>query len=246
MKGESRRRSDRTFRALEGLLGHMHPKQDAHAAVEVLQNAFVSAGAMLAAPAHMLERNGLHPHDALLLSKLPELNRRIALETFGKRPKLDRFPLASAYLTANYHGAKVERFYMLCLDARGRLMERVFLQEGTLDGALFSLKHVLAEVMRVHPAAVVISHNHPGGTLRPSQEDINCTLQLLRALTAVGIPLLDHVIIAGRTAVSMRENGYVPSALWLMQNPDSRLLRGWLCAGAEAETSKAGSEAPEA
>ena len=89
-------------------------------------------------------------------------------------------------------------------------MECVCLQEGTQDGALFSLKHVRAELMRVHPAAIVISHNHPGNTLRPSQEDIDCTLSLLHALSAVGIPLLDHVIVAGQSTLSMRENGYVP------------------------------------
>ena len=228
MKSAARRKSDRAFDALDGLLGHMHPKQDMHAVVGRLRENYASADALFAVSPHMLEQAGLHPHDALLLSKLPELNRHIALERFGAHPRLHRLPLASDYLAANFHGLKVERFYLLCLDARGRLMECVFLQEGTLDGALFSLKHVLSELMRVHPAAIVISHNHPGNTLRPSQEDVDCTQELLRALTVVGIPLLDHVIIAGRTAVSMRENGFVPTALWMKQKPQSALLRDWL------------------
>ena len=228
MKSAARRKSDRAFDALDGLLGHMHPKQDMHAVVRRLRENYVSADALFSVSPHMLEQAGLHPHDALLLSKLPELNRHIALERFGAHPRLHRLPLASDYLAANFHGLKVERFYLLCLDVRGRLMECVFLQEGTLDGALFNLKHVLSELMRVGPAAVVISHNHPGGTLRPSQEDIDCTLSLLRALGVVGIPLLDHVIIAGSSAVSMRENGYVPTALWLDQAPEHRLLREWL------------------
>ena len=228
MKSAARRKSDRAFDALDGLLGHMHPKQDMHAVVGRLRENYASADALFAVSPHMLEQAGLHPHDALLLSKLPELNRHMALARFGEHPRLNRLALASDYLVANFHGLKVERFYMLCLDVRGRLMERVFLQEGTLDGALFSLKHVLSELMRVHPAAVVISHNHPGNTLRPSQEDVDCTQELLRALTVVGIPLLDHVIIAGRTAVSMRENGFVPTALWMKQKPQSALLRDWL------------------
>ena len=209
MKSAARRKSDRAFDALDGLLGHMHPKQDMHAVVRRLRENYASADALFAVSPHMLEQAGLHPHDALLLSKLPELNRHIALERFGAHPRLHRLPLASDYLAANFHGLKVERFYLL-------------------DGALFNLKHVLSELMRVGPAAVVISHNHPGGTLRPSQEDIDCTLSLLRALGVVGIPLLDHVIIAGSSAVSMRENGYVPTALWLDQAPEHRLLREWL------------------
>ena len=229
MKSSARHRSDRAFDAIEGLLTSMHPKEDNHARMEELKRHYASADALFAVSPHMLERVDLRPNDALLLSKLPELNRHMALSRFGAHPRLHRLALASDYLVANFHGLKVERFYMLCLDIRGRLMERVFLQEGTLDGALFSLKHVLAELMRVHPAAIVISHNHPGNTLRPSQEDIDCTHELLHALDAVGIPLLDHIIIAGRSAVSMRENGFVPTALWASQHPQTALLRNWLC-----------------
>ena len=228
MKSSARHRSDRAFAAIEGLLASMHPREDNHARMEELKSHYGSADALFAVSPHMLERAELRPNDALLLSKLPELNRHMALSRFGAHPRLHRLSLASDYLVANFHGLKVERFYLLCLDIRGRLMERVFLQEGTLDGALFSLKHVLSELMRVHPAAALISHNHPGNTLRPSQEDIDCTRELLRALDAVEIPLLDHVIIAGRSAVSMRENGFVPTALWMKQKPQSALLRDWL------------------
>ena len=228
MKSSARQRSDRAFDAIGELLAHMHPRQDVHALTNGLRESYGSADALFAVSAHMLERAGLHAHDALLLSRLPELNRHMALSRFGEHPRLNRLAAASDYLIANFHGLRVERFYMLCLDVRGRLMERVFLQEGTLDGALFSLKHVLAELMRVHPAAIVISHNHPGNTLRPSQADVDCTRELLRALDAVEIPLLDHVIIAGRSAVSMRENGFVPTALWMKQKPQSALLRDWL------------------
>ena len=238
MKSSARSRSDRAFDAIEGLLDCMHPREDAHARMEQLKSHYASADALFAVAPHMLERAELRPNDALLLSKLPELNRHIALSRFGAHPRLNRLSLASDYLVANFHGLKVERFYLLCLDIRGRLMERVFLQEGTLDGALFCLKHVLAELMRVHPAAALISHNHPGNTLRPSQEDIDCTLDLLRALDAVGIPLLDHIIVAGQSAVSMRENGFVPTALWARQQPQSALLRNWLCPVEEGSPAK--------
>ena len=238
MKSSARSRSDRAFDAIEGLLDCMHPKEDAHARMDALKSHYASADALFAVAPHMLERAELRPNDALLLSKLPELNRHIALSRFGAHPRLHRLSLASDYLVANFHGLKVERFYLLCLDIRGRLMERVFLQEGTLDGALFSLKHVLSELMRVHPAAILISHNHPGNTLRPSQEDIDCTLDLLRALDAVGIPLLDHIIVAGQSAVSMRENGFVPTALWARQQPQSALLRNWLCPVEEGSPAK--------
>ena len=238
MKASDRQRSDRAFDAIGQLLAQIHPKQDIPALMDGLREHYPCADALFAVSPHMLERAGLHAHDVLLLSKLPELNRCMALARFGAHPRLNRLAAASAYLIANFHGLKLERFYMLCLNVRGQLMECVFLQEGTLDGALFSLKHVLAELMRVHPAAIIISHNHPGNTLRPSQEDIDCTQELLNALSVVGIPLLDHIIIAGRHAVSMRENGYVPTVLWTMQQPESALLRDWLLPVKERPSTK--------
>lgn len=225
---EDAARNERAFRAIEALLARLHPREDAHALTESLRAQFVSADALFRAGGHMLERAGLRPADALLLSRLPELSRCMQRERFARRPRLDRLCLAADYLTANFHAFQVERFYMLCLDARGRLKERVFLQEGTSDSALFSLKAMLAEVVRVDPRAVILSHNHPGRTLRPSQEDLDCTLAALRALTVVGVPMLDHVIVAGERAVSLRQNGFIPARQWLNQQPENRLLRLWL------------------
>lgn len=225
---EDEARNDRAFCAVEALLERLHPREDVHALVQSLREQFVSADALFHAGAHMLERAGLKPSDALLLSRLPELSRCMQRAQFDRKPRLDRLELAAQYLAANFYGLQVERFYMLCLDARGRLKERVLLQEGTSDSALFSLKAMLAELVRVNPCAVILSHNHPGRTMRPSQADIDCTLEALRALTVVGVPLLDHVIIAGERAVSLRANGFIPAGQWLAQHPQHRLLRQWL------------------
>lgn len=228
MKTASKKRDERAFRAVEGLLCRMHPKADNAAVMESLRSHFGSASAMLASEAHVLERAGLHPHDALLLSKIHDLVRCSGRNSFSRHPQLGTLQRASAYLVASSHGLKVERFCMLCLDARGRLMEHVLLQEGTLDGALFSLRTLLSELMRVSPHAIILSHNHPGRTLSPSREDVDCTRCVIRALTAVGIPLLDHIIVAGGQAVSMRDNGFIPVPQWLGQAPDNRMLRSWL------------------
>lgn len=222
------RQSEDAFDALEAMLHHMHPKEDTHVIVERLRERFVSASALCAASTHQLEDVGMHPHDALLLTKLPELYRCLRREVYSQHPMLGRLPLASEYLIANAIGLRVERFYMLCLNERGRLKKCVFLQEGTSSGAMFALKEMLAEIVRVSPSAVVLSHNHPGHTLRPSREDINCTLTAIQALGAIGVPLLDHIIVAGEQAVSMRENGFIPAAIWLDQAKDHPLLLSWL------------------
>lgn len=239
---EADARSARAFRALEALLVHLHPREDASAQIAELKAHFASADALFGADAHALERLGVRAGDALLLSRLTELNRCMMRARFDRRPQLGRLREASAYLSANFYGLRVERFYMFCLDARGRLKARVLLQEGTSDGALFSLKAMLTEVVRVQPDAVILSHNHPGRTLRPSQDDLSCTLSAIRALTVVGVPMLDHVIVAGSQAVSLRDNGFLPAGLWLSQAPEHRLNRRWLDAPPPADAPGSGTD----
>ena len=221
-------RDARAFRAAEAMLAHLHPKQDTAALVQNLEFHFGSADALFRADLHTLKELGLEPEDALLLNRLPELHRLMGRVRFERFPKLDRFSAASDYLIACFQGFAVERFYMFCLDERGKLKKQVLLQEGTSDSALFNLRKMLSESMRTRAHAIIVAHNHPAQTMRPSGEDIRSTKEALRALTAVGIPLLDHVIIAGPHAVSMRQNGFIPAAMWLNQSPDHPLLRGWL------------------
>ena len=226
-------RNERAFEALRLLLEQMHPRDDTTALLKTLQGHFQSADALFSADGRVLERLGVRKNDALLLSHMTDLARYLKRMDFDKRPNLSTLAMASPYLVANFHGLQMERFYMFCLDVQGRLKRRILLQEGTADSTLFSLKRMLSEVVQCAPRAVIFSHNHPGHTLRPSQDDLNCTCEAIRALTVVGIPLLDHVIIAGSRAVSMRANGFIPAGQWLSQCPGNRLLQGWL-EGADA------------
>ena len=228
MKGAARLRGERAFLAVEAMLAHLHPREDTAALMRALRGRFASAEALFRADAHLLEELGVHSGDALLLSRLTELSRLMRRANYENHPLLGRLSDASEYLVSCYRGVQVERFLLFCLDARGRLKAQVLLHDGISDTALFDLRRMLSESIRTRADAVLISHNHPGLTMRPSSYDLDCTRTAIGALTAVGIPLLDHVIVAGEHAVSLRENGYIPASAWLKQNPDHRLLRGWL------------------
>ena len=58
--------------------------------------------------------------------------------------------------------------------------------------------------------AVILAHNHPSGIALPSPDDNTTTLALWDALRAVGIPLIDHIIVADEDYVSLRDNGLLP------------------------------------
>lgn len=220
--------SDVAFAAVERMLGRCHPKDDPKVLGDALRSHYISPSAMLESGEYLLARTGLNSRDALLINQLLGLNRFIEFEKFGNHPQLGRLPLAAQYLLNVYNGIYVEQFYLLCLSSRGRLIERVLINEGSEDAAIFNLRKMLDTAVSRSANAVVLAHNHPAGTLRPSQEDIDCTDSAINALRTLGVPMLDHIIIAEDEPVSLRENGFVPAPVWLSQAPENRLLKNWL------------------
>ena len=84
------------------------------------------------------------------------------------------------------------------------------------------------EALKAKAHAVILAHNHPGGTSEPSHGDVSATRLAIRALSKMGIWVLDHAIIADGRALSMRAAGAIEESEFLNQSPEDKLLRGWL------------------
>jgi DNA repair protein RadC len=84
---------------------------------------------------------------------------------------------------------------------------------GILDAALIHPREVFREAIVESAAGVILVHNHPSGDPSPRREDRVVTRQLAAAGSAVGIPVLDHVILGGGSFVSMAERGGLGNAV---------------------------------
>ena len=102
-----------------------------------------------------------------------------------------------------------EEFYVLVLDAHNGLREEIRLTSGTLNASLVHPREVFKVAIDHRAAAVIVVHNHPSGNLEPSREDIEITRQLADAGKIIGIPLHDHVIVAGGGFTSLAERGLI-------------------------------------
>lgn len=112
-----------------------------------------------------------------------------------------------AYLCDVFRGMEAEQFRVLLLDNRHRLIVDVPLFNGTIDGASVHPREVVKVVLRHNAAAVILAHNHPSGIAEPSQADELITARIRDALALIDVRVLDHVIAAGETTVSMAERG---------------------------------------
>jgi DNA repair protein RadC len=157
---------------------------------------------------------GIGPVKALQLVTVMEIARRVLAHPAANEPLLNRAELVVSHLQPFVSGLAVEKFWVLCLNRKNRLMKRVEISSGTATAALAHPREVFRAAVRGSAACIICAHNHPSGDPAPSAPDLHVTRQLREAAKAVDIELLDHVIIgrpasdpAGRGYFSFREAG---------------------------------------
>jgi DNA repair protein RadC len=113
-----------------------------------------------------------------------------------------------AVLCAAMTRERVEVLRVLLLSTRHDVLRRVTVSRGGLSSAHVHPREVFRPAILASAAAIIVVHNHPSGDPEPSAEDVEVTRRLARAGELLGIPLLDHVIVARNVRyVSMRERG---------------------------------------
>lgn len=123
---------------------------------------------------------------------------------------------AYALLYPHLEDALGERFMVVVLDVRNRPRHVAQVAQGSVDHCVVDPRDVFAPAIREHGTAVLIAHNHPSGDPTPSPEDIELTQRLVHAGDLIGMPVLDHVIIATGPHVDERRKFVSLAALGTM------------------------------
>ena len=141
-----------------------------------------------------------------------ELGRRVAREI--QRRGEDRIRIVSADTAVEYCrqlflrlaiDSRQEEFHIVTLDTKYQPIANHRITVGTLDASLVHPREVFRPAIRDAAAAVLLVHNHPSGDPTPSSEDRQVTRQLESAGKIVGITVLDHVIVADETGLSLKQ-----------------------------------------
>ncbi|HET9949722.1 MAG TPA: DNA repair protein RadC [Longimicrobiales bacterium] len=137
-----------------------------------------------------------------LLASL-ELGRRSAVEDGGPGDHVRGPADVFARMGPRLRDVPQEEFHALLLNSRHRVVREVLVTRGTLDSSLIHPREVFRPAVGEGAAAVILVHNHPSGDPTPSPEDRAVTRQLAEAGRAVGIPVLDHVVVGRGAYVSL-------------------------------------------
>jgi DNA repair protein RadC len=197
---------------LELLLFQVVPRHDTNPVAHGLMRRFGSFAVLEADPKDLASVEGIGSRAAVFLSMVPQITRRYFLDKVRHaRRTLNTSEAAAEYLIPLMAGRSEEVFYLICLDSQLRVLYPVLISEGTVKDALVHPRHVVEAAIRHKAASVILAHNHPAGTVRPSHHDHAITKRLVQALGAIQIQVVDHVIVAGEQIYSFQREGTLPA-----------------------------------
>ena len=126
----------------------------------------------------------------------------------AERKKVDRADTAAHVLHEYLDGADREHFVVMLLDTQNQIIGIHTVTVGTLDASLVHPREVFKAAILANAAAILLAHNHPSGDPTPSAEDRSVTRLLVEAGVALGIEVLDHVVVGDMHRYhSFRESG---------------------------------------
>lgn len=189
---------------LEMLLYYSVPRKDTNELAHSLIDHFGSFAAVFeASEDELVKVPGITYNTATLIKMVLSLSR--AYHTLSnKAGRLNSPSECGNYFVKMFEGYSTERVMAIYLDNRCRVLCSTHVCEGDVSQVVVNFRKIVETAMK-YPltSAVVIAHNHPGGIALPSQSDIVATQELIKTLGAIGINLVDHIIVAGDDYTSM-------------------------------------------
>lgn len=142
------------------------------------------------------------------LRELRNLFNRIKLQEKNKYYELNSSLKAGEYFKTYFEDLKdKEHFLCTFLDSQSKIIATKIMSSGTINESPVYARELVKEALMYDASSVIVSHNHPGGAMTPSRADIEATRSINQAFAAVGINLVDHIIVANNNYYSFAENG---------------------------------------
>ena len=181
---------------LELLLTFGTPRSDCKEQARGLLAFFGSLAAVLEAPIRQLQEvRGVGPKNSFAIHFVQAVARRYLRDRLRGKRYLHSSGEVIDYLQHALRGLKKEVFMAIFLDSSHGIIETEVIAEGTINVNTVYPRELIARSIALHAAALIIAHNHPSGSLKPSPQDHHLTRTLFIICSWLQIQLLDHIII---------------------------------------------------
>lgn len=155
----------------------------------------------------LMQFKGIGEAKAVTITAALEMGRRRRTEAVQKISKINSSSDAYEILRPIIGELEHEEFWILYLNNANKVLHRSQLSKGGLTGTLVDVRIVMKKALELGAVALILSHNHPSGTLKPSQADKEVTQKLQSASQALDIKVLDHLIVTQNDYYSFADEG---------------------------------------
>lgn len=192
------------------VLGHGDARQTAQQTALAVLDHFGDLQGVLDAPAQELTCvPGIGMARAVRVHAALQLGARARQVEPRCSPPIDSPEAAALWLRPWMLGLGVEELHALYLDRGSHVIFRASISRGSRSHTIVDPTEVFRPAVRCRASGVVVAHNHPSGNPEPSQSDLAVTQRLVSCGQVLGIPLLDHLVLAGARHVSLAERGHI-------------------------------------
>ena len=155
----------------------------------------------------LCSHDGISEAKACQLLAAFELGRRMVSLTPDARTKINSPRDVYNYVGADMRYREQEHLHVLLVSTNSEVIDSQEIYKGTVNSAAVRVAEVLKPAVLKNAPSIIVVHNHPSGDPSPSGPDIMITRQIKQAAELMDIELLDHIVIGGRTFVSMKDRG---------------------------------------
>ena len=195
--------------ALELVLFYCIPRKDTNPIAHELIDHFGNlSGVISAKPQELKKIKGIGDNAVTFLSLLSQLERYCQTQRKAVGDVMETLEDCGTYLLPRFHGLQNETVFLLCLDAKSKILCCRKVGEGSVNSAGIPIRRIVEIALDSNASSVILAHNHPGGLAVPSVEDIQTTRRVAEALAPVDVILADHIVVAGEEFVSMVMSRY--------------------------------------
>lgn len=192
---------------LELILYYTIPRRDTNPIAHELLKRFGSLAQVLEArPEELAKVPGMGDSAATFLSLITAVGRYYLVNRTMQETILPSIEKCGQYLVPFFHGRRNEMVYILCLDAKCKVLCCKEMGEGSVNSAGVPIRRIVETALGANATSVVLAHNHPSGFALPSGEDIQTTKRVAMALDVVEIQLVDHIVVADDDFVSLAQS----------------------------------------
>lgn len=193
------------YEILELLLTYSIPRKDVKPIAKALLNKFKSIENVLnASKSQLLSVDGIGENSVILLNLFQTLIKRINENKNSDITVLDNSKTTALYCKNLLQDEMVEKFIVICLDNKNRIISSNVMFEGTVNFIDIQPRNIIEKVIIDNASSVIIAHNHPKGKAQASLNDINFTLNIKNLLKTIHVALNDHIIVGENEILSMR------------------------------------------